>query len=484
MGTPGPASTSGQGPWSRDPSPDPMDDVVTHGVKRGLDDGGMPPPSSKSSKTPDSRGHPSKPQEQFSPLDGEVQDAPVVVVAQALCKKAVFADPTKVLDAFNQSVFGKIIVEGTLKVLGTGSAIRFEIISLARLGVSLESVSKLGPWDVRCWQPPSSLPASTAFTYGKIGPIAVDITEGSIADGLRLFDQISSRVVEVHRLRYRLPSSSEPAGDAGAFSPSLTVRVKFSGPLPSRVGIGHTVYAVSPFHFPVLRCFTCLRFGHGSISCRSKLRCVKCSGFHSATDCTNTPACFFCRGAHRATHKFCPVVQSAREFSRNLEGDALREKLRSLNPGGSLNLASRPRSPPAPTPATGAPPPPSSVPPASSAFRPSPGIFNAWVAGPPSFSPRGASHNPTATTGVPPSSTPSSSPFPSSPPTAAPPHAADAPPVGLGSVPHNFPFDWSFLGSVFALLRRGFGLFQAGYSWSSLLSALLPEFFSLFSASP
>ena len=56
-----------------------------------------------------------------------------------------------------------------------------------------------------------------------------------------------------------------------------------------------------------LRCYKCLRFGHGKAHCRCKQACVKCGRVgHDQADCQQREHCINCNGSHTAASKNCP----------------------------------------------------------------------------------------------------------------------------------------------------------------------------------
>lgn len=60
----------------------------------------------------------------------------------------------------------------------------------------------------------------------------------------------------------------------------------------------------------VTQCRNCHMFGHGTIYCQNKARCVKCDNQHTTKDCTKTtdtpPTCVNCKGPHLANFSQCP----------------------------------------------------------------------------------------------------------------------------------------------------------------------------------
>ncbi|XP_052758319.1 uncharacterized protein LOC128202345 [Galleria mellonella] len=96
----------------------------------------------------------------------------------------------------------------------------------------------------------------------------------------------------------------------GSFHPLPTVLVTFlSTQRPDHVTYDHIWLDVREFIRPLLQCFTCYKFGHGSSSCRSKQVCSICAGAHDYRSCINkdNPKCVNCNGQHVAVSNSCPT---------------------------------------------------------------------------------------------------------------------------------------------------------------------------------
>lgn len=100
----------------------------------------------------------------------------------------------------------------------------------------------------------------------------------------------SAGVIECKRMKRRVGGKLEDS-----LSMCLTFDRRY---LPSEVRIGYEIYNVKPFVLRVLRCFNCQGLGHMSMSCRRKVRCVRCGGPHKFDDCTTRTdvKCCRCRG--------------------------------------------------------------------------------------------------------------------------------------------------------------------------------------------
>ncbi|CAL7935741.1 unnamed protein product [Xylocopa violacea] len=93
-------------------------------------------------------------------------------------------------------------------------------------------------------------------------------------------------------------------------SKAILMRIKGDS-LPTRllVGYGHVWLKVKPCIESVKQCYSCLRFGHIQLNCRSKIkrffRCVE--EFHGI--CKEQQKCINCGGSHPNIAKKCPIYQ-------------------------------------------------------------------------------------------------------------------------------------------------------------------------------
>lgn len=97
------------------------------------------------------------------------------------------------------------------------------------------------------------------------------------------------------------------------YKPTGTVKVIFKGQhLPASISLCKVICEVEPFIQRVVQCFNCLRYGHVSGQCRSKVKCAKCGNEHNTSVCSSSisPCCIFCKGDHISSdHKVCPEYQ-------------------------------------------------------------------------------------------------------------------------------------------------------------------------------
>ncbi|XP_061714615.1 uncharacterized protein LOC133523121 [Cydia pomonella] len=98
--------------------------------------------------------------------------------------------------------------------------------------------------------------------------------------------------------------------DDGQFKPLPTVLVTFmASSRPDHVIYDHIWMPVQEYIRPLLQCFRCYKFGHGSGACKSTQVCSICSAGHFYKECT-TPSVFKssnCSGPHSAVSYTCKV---------------------------------------------------------------------------------------------------------------------------------------------------------------------------------
>lgn len=75
-----------------------------------------------------------------------------------------------------------------------------------------------------------------------------------------------------------------------------SIRETFKGALPKRIALEYTSYTVKKIYtFPILKWFRYLRYGHGVMTCKNKIRCNICSDYnHDYKHSQDNPYCFFC----------------------------------------------------------------------------------------------------------------------------------------------------------------------------------------------
>ena len=222
----------------------------------------------------------------------------------------VFSNPKKVSQALNTSGLGKYILEGETRSLGNGSALvvgvwEHNVPKVPELGASSFD---LGEWSVTCrradWK-------GESFTYARVGPLADDTTVEEVQEGFRAFD--GGEVLELSWI----PPRHLPRTTTGKW-----LRLKVRGIIPTRISISQVVYRPRPYLLPLLRCPGCQKIGHSINTCRSAVRCSRCSGPHPARSgdvvCALPFHCFQCGGPHGPRSVHCPHNHQAEQLYASL----------------------------------------------------------------------------------------------------------------------------------------------------------------------
>ena len=132
----------------------------------------------------------------------------------------------------------------------------------------------------------------------------------------------------------------------------MSLILDFEGPVPKHVAINGVCYSVDSFKRPPLRCFRCLLFGHGSLTCKfTKVRCQRCCQIHDeqqgSVPCTNPFFCLFCGDNHKYSDRSCRINRKAEDIERKKEEGTLtdadaREDFKALNNSRFNHKNSRP----------------------------------------------------------------------------------------------------------------------------------------------
>jgi len=164
--------------------------------------------------------------------------------------------------------------------------------------LGLTSRDHLGEYPVKMYIPNSDL-----YSYGTISPVSLRLSNEKICQWL---EADAVKIVKVERLKKRKLDSNE-------WVDSETIKITFgSNRIPQGVKLCGSFYKTRHFiPFPV-QCWKCQRLGHMTSSCKSKIRCRKCTGNHDKKECTSTVMkCSNCSGPHNANSRDCPVIQKA-----------------------------------------------------------------------------------------------------------------------------------------------------------------------------
>lgn len=127
-------------------------------------------------------------------------------------------------------------------------------------------------------------------------------------DYLRENIQSEQEILEVRRMRRKVINRESGREE---FIDRQTIVITFLGStIPSKVRINFCIFPVEPWIYPVVKCFSCLRFGHVSEQCKGKLRCSRCGtdGHNHANCLAETTLCIHCNSSsHHSNSKKCPA---------------------------------------------------------------------------------------------------------------------------------------------------------------------------------
>lgn len=149
------------------------------------------------------------------------------------------------------------------------------------------------------------IPSFNLHKQGVVRHIDTSITDDEIMN----FITSEFKVIAVRRIYRRTDSERKP---------TQTCVLKFEGQqIPNYITLFGTRCEVAPYISPVIQCYKCLRYGHLSLQCKSRLRCSKCSGEHNVEECTATNmSCVHCEGDHLSTNRNCPEFTLQKNIKR------------------------------------------------------------------------------------------------------------------------------------------------------------------------
>lgn len=118
----------------------------------------------------------------------------------------------------------------------------------------------------------------------------------------------SQDVVDIKRLKKKLINRETGREE---LVDRQTIVVTFLGStIPNKIRINLCTFPVEPWVYPVVKCYSCLRFGHVASQCRGKVRCSRCGADgHGFEDCqAEFSMCIHCSGkSHHANSRKCPA---------------------------------------------------------------------------------------------------------------------------------------------------------------------------------
>ena len=274
------------------------------------------------------------------------EDRPVPVRSTEVHNKVIIIkfqsqinNPRIVRSYLHRSIFDKYIVPYSLRILGNGNGVRFEVNDPNnKLPSNLSSITSLNNGEgevsvpVRCW-----FAGAQSKFRGKISPVDVDVSVEYLSQNLVVLGNEHSGVDIVNVVRPRNKNGNL----------TLSVFLDFHLTVPKKVALDGFVYNVSAYKRPPLRCFRCLQFAHGTLTCTAPhSRCRRCCDIHSDdSSCNNPVFCKFCGGDHWYYDNTCPVNVKANEIERKkLEGTLTEEEARKAFRFLNNNVFNRPSS--------------------------------------------------------------------------------------------------------------------------------------------
>ena len=265
-------------------------------------------------------------QNPHQPSDQEYTKASFLL--RAVSGARVFNNPSKVSHALLNSAFGKYIIEGEIRSLGNGSALILAVWEhlLPKVPDLQRGTFHLGEWEVTCRRAERDC---GDYQYARVGPLAAEADLVEVRDHFRTLD--GGEVVELAWI----PAHHPPRTTTGKW-----LRLKVRGTLPTKVSISQMVFWPIPYLLPLLRCPGCQKIGHSINTCRSSVRCSRCSGPHpykqnNTTNCTRPYHCFQCGGAHGPRSAYCPYNRHAQQVYADMVRDkkplyAINKQLRDI----------------------------------------------------------------------------------------------------------------------------------------------------------
>ena len=102
----------------------------------------------------------------------------------------------------------------------------------------------------------------------------------------------------------------------GQLQKTTAIQLTFKTKMPEIINFGYEKKKVRPYVPPVIRCFKCQQYGHGSDKCRGRVHCAACGEGHEWKECPNksSPKCARCGGAHSAAYMGCVAYKEAKKY--------------------------------------------------------------------------------------------------------------------------------------------------------------------------
>lgn len=238
-------------------------------------------------------------------LESQKQDRVVIISPTEENARELISNPVAIMKAIEGSPFNHQLIKD-IRVNKKKNIIAAELREKnQQLMDKLVSVTSIGTWKVKCYQP-----LSDTLYVGVISPISIASNLEETRDLINE-NADNNRVLKIERLYKR-------ENDQWVHSPS--VKLVFSGKEKVEdILIGKSFYRVRSYVPDPAQCFNCQRLAHTSNSCTAKIRCLLCAGQHNRRNCTVTPdkfKCANCGGGHKANSKTCPIIKKAYEIEK------------------------------------------------------------------------------------------------------------------------------------------------------------------------
>ena len=167
------------------------------------------------------------------------------------------------------------------------------------------------------------IPQYLTKRFGIIRGVDFSLTDEEIKTMISPLTGQFFTVVDAQRLKRKIVVD----GKDPEYKPTGSIKIAFKGQrLPSSISLCKVICDVEPFIYRVVQCYNCLRYGHVSNQCKSKIRCAKCGNEHKTTDCSSgtPPSCIFCQGRHSSSdHNLCPEFKKQKKIKTIMANENL-----------------------------------------------------------------------------------------------------------------------------------------------------------------
>lgn len=167
------------------------------------------------------------------------------------------------------------------------------------------------------------IPSFSVTKMGLIKEVPIEFTNEDIVEFVKVpLLNGCGKVIKARRLNRKITIEGNTQ-----WKPSQTVVLTFDGQiLPKKVFFCFNSLEVEPYIYPTIQCFACCRFGHTKDKCRSKPRCFRCGDDHFGDSCTvkeNDVRCVNCTGAHSANSNTCPELARQKNIKKIMSDSSM-----------------------------------------------------------------------------------------------------------------------------------------------------------------